>query len=479
VPFGIGPRHGFLHTIVGNEVSVMEKTKLLLVEDNQGLREQLKWALTDLYEVYEADSKETCCAVFDSAAPSIVCLDMGLDNVPDRGLEIIDTLLTKNRTVKIIVVTANTNEKLGPESIKKGAFDFLSKPVDVDRLRIIIERGVRLLGFECSEEPAAGAEGMESTENFLMIGQSKPMLRVFEFIRKLGRTDVNVLITGESGTGKELCARAIHYHSSRRDHMFVPINCGAIPENLIESELFGYVRGAFTGANTNKMGLIESADKGTLLLDEIGEMPKNLQVKLLRFLEDQKVQRLGDTVFRTVNVRIIAATNKKNFNAEVEGGSGLRSDLYYRLNEFRIDLPSLRERSDDVPHLAAYIIEKNRVRFNIPKLKLSPRSEKVLLNYSWPGNIRELENKLNRAAITCVNQTIEPEDLELSTSSFTQISFKEARDMFEKEFITHALRKSDYNISEAAKTIGLSRPTFYDLLKKHDIQLRTEKFIQD
>jgi DNA-binding NtrC family response regulator len=208
-------------------------------------------------------------------------------------------------------------------------------------------------------------------------------------------------------------------------------------------------------------------------------MPKNLQVKLLRFLEDQKVQRLGDTVFRTVNVRIIAATNKKNFNAEVEGGSGLRSDLYYRLNEFRIDLPSLRERADDIPLIAAYIIEKNRVRFNIPKLKLSPRSEKVLLFYSWPGNIRELENKLNRATITCANQTIEPEDLELSTSSFTQISFKEARDMFEKDFITHALRNADYNISEAAKTIGLSRPTLYDLLKKHDIQLRTEKFIQN
>jgi len=457
----------------------MDKVKVMLVEDNHALREQLKWALADIYEIVEADTMESCRLMFERSAPSIICLDMGLDNIPDRGLEIIDWLFLKNRFVKIIVITANTNEQLGPESIKKGAFDFLSKPVAIERLRIIIERACRMLDFERKDESAAAPEGMESTEDFLMVGNSKPMLRVFEFIRKLGRTDVNVLITGESGTGKELCARAIHYHSNRRDQMFVPINCGAIPENLIESELFGYVRGAFTGANTNKMGLIESADKGTLLLDEIGEMPKNLQVKLLRFLEDQKVQRLGDTVFRTVNVRIIAATNKKNFNAEVEGGSGLRSDLYYRLNEFRIDLPSLRERADDIPLIAAYIIEKNRVRFNIPKLKLSPRSEKVLLFYSWPGNIRELENKLNRATITCANQTIEPEDLELSTSSFTQISFKEARDMFEKDFITHALRNADYNISEAAKTIGLSRPTLYDLLKKHDIQLRTEKFIQN
>jgi two-component system NtrC family response regulator len=404
---------------------------------------------------------------------------MGLDNIPERGLEIIDRLILKNRMVKIIVITANTSEKLGPESIKKGAFDFLSKPVDVERLRIIIERACRMLGFERIGEPAAAADGMESSENFLMVGKSKPMLRVFDYIRKLGQTDVNVLITGESGTGKELCARAIHFQSNRRDQTFVPINCGAIPENLIESELFGYVRGAFTGANTNKTGLIETADKGTLLLDEIGEMPKNLQVKLLRFLEDQKVQRLGDTTFKTVNVRVIAATNKRNFNAEVEDGSGLRSDLFYRLNEFRVDLPSLREREDDIALIAEYIINKNRVRFNAPRLKLSPRAQQVLLVYSWPGNIRELENKLNRATIICVNQTIEPEDLELSTSSFTQLSFKEARDMFEKEFITRTLKKAEYNISEAAKNVGLSRPTFYDLLKKHDIQVKVEKGIRE
>lgn len=456
----------------------MNKTKLLLVEDNQGLREQLKWALTDLYNVYEADSMDACCAVFDSCCPTIVCLDMGLDNIPDRGMEIIDWLITKKRDIKIIVITANTNEKLGPESIRKGAFDFLSKPIDIDHLRFIIERAVRLIGLESIDTASTETEGIESTENFLMVGKSKSMLRVFDFIRKLGKTDVNVLITGESGTGKELCARAIHYHSNRCNQIFVPINCGAIPENLIESELFGYVRGAFTGANTNKIGLIESADNGTLLLDEIGDMPRNLQVKLLRFLEDQKVQRLGDTALRDVNVRVIAATNKKNFNAEVEGGSGLRSDLYYRLNEFRIDLPSLHDRAEDIPLIASYIIEKNRTRFNIPKLKLSPRAEKMLEFYSWPGNIRELENILNRATITCVNETIEPEDLELSTSSFTQISFKEAREMFEKDFITHALKKAEYNISEAAKDIGLSRPTFYDLLKKYDIKIRTEKSIQ-
>jgi two-component system, NtrC family, response regulator len=456
----------------------MEKIKLMLVDDNQGLREQLKWALLDIYEIVEADSMETCCAMFERHDPQIVCLDMGLDNIPDRGLEIIDRLILKKRSVKIIVITANTNEKLGPESIKRGAFDFLSKPIDVGQLRIIIERACRINDFEKKDDSNAISEGLESTEEFLMVGKSESMLRVFEYIRKLGQNNVNVLVTGESGTGKELCARAIHYHSNRRDNMFVPINCGAIPENLIESELFGYVRGAFTGANTNKTGLIESADKGTLLLDEIGDMPTNLQVKLLRFLEDQKIQRIGDTTYRSVDVRVIAATNKKNFNTETEKGNGLRSDLYYRLNEFRIDLPSLKERSDDIPLISEYIIKKNQKRFNLPKLKLSPRAEKVLLMYSWPGNIRELENKLNRAAITCVNQTIEPEDLELAESSLSGSSLKEARDMFEKEFVIRALKKADYNISDAAKAIDISRPTLYDLLKKHGIQFHIEKSIE-
>lgn len=455
----------------------MEGTKLLLVEDNEGLRDQMKWALTDAYEILEAGTMIQCLEVFERTMPPIVCLDMGLDNIPDQGLSIIDTLLLKDRSVKIVVITANTNEQLGPLSIKKGAFDFLSKPVDIDQLRVILARASRLHGFETAEISKPDSLGLESTENFFMVGKSRPMLRVFEFIRKLGQTDVNVLITGESGTGKELCARAIHYHSSRRDQMFVPINCGAIPENLMESELFGYMRGAFTGANTNKAGLIESANGGTLLLDEIGEMPRNLQVKLLRFLEDQKVQRLGDTAFKTVNVRVIAATNKRNFNADSEGSTGLRSDLFYRLNEFRIDLPPLRERDEDIVVIAQTVIERNRKRFNSPKLSLSLRAQQIISLYSWPGNVRELENKLNRAAITCVNQIIEPEDLDMSASSFSQLSFKEARDMFEKDFITHAIRKADYNISETAKAIGLSRPTLYDLIKKHGIQIATEKQI--
>jgi len=305
-----------------------------------------------------------------------------------------------------------------------------------------------------------------------MVGQSPAMEAVLSVIRKLSQTDVTVLITGESGTGKELCARAIHYLSPRKTKSFVPINCGAIPDTLIESELFGYVKGAFTGATSSKEGLIVSADGGTLLLDEIGEMPLQLQVKLLRFLEDQNVQRIGDTSLRKVDVRIIAATNGKNLDKE---GSPLRNDLYYRLSEFHIELPPLRKRGDDIILLARSIIEKNRNKFGAPTLHLSPRAEKVLMNYSWPGNVRELENKLSRATIICSNQTIEPEDLQLSVSNtLGSISFTDARKAFEKEYLLNLLQRVDYNISEAAQLAGITRPTLYTMMKKLDIRLHTE-----
>ncbi|MBD3319788.1 MAG: response regulator, partial [Chitinivibrionales bacterium] len=375
--------------------------KLLLVEDNDGLREQMKWALNDEYEVLEADSSSTCLDIFHSDAPGIVCLDLGLDNIPEKGLELIDPLLTFDRQVKIIVITAHTGDELGPQAIAKGAFDYLRKPVDIDELKVLLNRARRHIEMG-RPDPGVSADAMETGPDFEMIGECAAMKSIFETIKKLSRAEVNVLITGESGTGKELCARAIHFHSARNGQPFVPINCGAIPETLLESELFGYVKGAFTGANTDKKGLIESANNGSLFLDEIADMPKHLQVKLLRFLEDQSFQRLGDTNPHNSDVRIIAATNKKDFG---DNDESMRSDLYYRLSEFEIHLPPLREREQDIILLARRAIEKYRSKFNLPKLKLSKRAEKMLLNYGWPGNIRELDNKLSRAAITCLNQT--------------------------------------------------------------------------
>jgi two-component system NtrC family response regulator len=451
---------------------------ILIVDDNTGLREQMKWAFCNDYRVFEAGTVNECLSCFQQHHPGVVLLDMGLDNVPDKGLELIDALIGIERRTKILVITANTSNALGPEAVRRGAFDFLNKPVDIDHLQLLVQRAQRMLSLEMAgNEESKNRSKLQIENNFFMIGASQPMTRIFGLIPKIAETDVNVLITGESGTGKELCARAIHYHSKRRNGPFVPINCGAIPENLIESELFGYVKGAFTGANTDKIGLIEIANEGTLLLDEIGEMPKNLQVRLLRFLEDQKVQRLGGTEFKKVDVRIVAATNSKEIN-DTGSQRGLRSDLFYRLSEFQIELPPLRERANDVLEIAHSIIERNRTKFGLQKLSLSLRAEQALLHYTWPGNVRELENKLSRAAITCVNQVIEPEDLSLSASSAVGLSLKDARDIFEREFIINVLRQTQYNISEAAKIAGISRPTLYDLMKKHSIKLEKETIIK-
>ena len=447
--------------------------QLFIVEDNQSLRENMKWALKAEYSILEADSSASCIELLDNNSPAIVCLDMGLDNDPVKGLQLIDEILLRNRFTKIIIITANTQTHLGPESVQKGAFDFFNKPVDIELLKVVIKRAVQRYEFEQQDIPAtAENEEPDGALTTSMVGQSPAILEIYSVIRKLSKTDVSVLITGESGTGKEICARAIHYLSPRKTKSFVPINCGAIPENLIESELFGYVKGAFTGATANKEGLIVSADGGTLLLDEIGEMPAPLQVKLLRFLEDQNVQRIGDTTLRKVDVRIIAATNRKDLEKE---GSSLRNDLYYRLSEFHINLPPLRKRGDDILLIACSLIEKNRTKFSMPNLKLSPRAESALLSYSWPGNVRELENKLSKAAIVCSNQTIEPDDLQLSTTNtLGTLTLKEARNAFEREYLTNLLHRVDYNISEAASQAGITRPTMYDMMRKLDIKLHTE-----
>jgi two-component system NtrC family response regulator len=349
----------------GQESGLM---KLLLVEDNEGLREQMKWALRGAYEIVEAGSSSACMEVALRERPLLVCLDMGLDNIPDKGLDIIDALISKNRRVKIVVITAHTSETLGSQAIHRGAFDYLKKPVDIDQLNVILSRAERMISFETMPVEALNSPGVESAPDQYVIGSCDKMQEIFKIIKKCAGAEVNVLITGESGTGKEVCARAIHYNSNRREYPFVPINCGAIPETLMESELFGYVKGAFTGATADKKGLIQSAENGTLFLDEIGDMPKNLQVKLLRYIDTQTFQPLGSTELRTSDVRIVAATNR---SVLVEENSVLRSDLYYRLSEFEIHLPLLQERGDDVILLSNKIIERNREKFNMPRLAMS------------------------------------------------------------------------------------------------------------
>jgi two-component system NtrC family response regulator len=485
-----------------------EMAKLIIVEDDQGLREQMKWALGEEFQVLEADTLESTLTNLQAENPPLVCLDLGLEGRSDRGLEVIDAVLTADRGCKIVVVTGNGDGSLGKEAIRRGAFDFLPKPLDIEGLRGVLERALRIheledeveesepwspsrspaLANETSATPgqdsrtpghaswtpgnASWTPGSPIDSETPMLGESEPMRAIFSILRRLASTDVSVLITGESGTGKELCARAIHNQSRRSNAPFVPINCGAIPENLLESELFGYVRGAFSGADADKPGLIEAAHRGTLFLDEIGDMPQPLQVKLLRFLQDQRLQRLGETRGRALDVRIIAATNKSNISGS--DGSALRSDLYYRLSEFEVALPPLRDRGRDVILLSHAILERNRQRFGQPRLRLSSRAEKAILAYGWPGNVRELENRLNRASITCRGQVIEDEDLQLHEGVDGNLSYREARKMFEKNLLQNALRRSGGNVSLAARTVGVTRPTFYDMMKKTGIFVRQE-----
>jgi two-component system NtrC family response regulator len=445
-------------------------TKLILVEDDAALRDQLKWALRENYEVLEADSLETAKKLLaeESGSP-LICLDLGLEGRSDRGLDVIDAILSADRTAKIIVITGQPDGALAREAIRRGAFDILEKPLDMGKLGSSLERAHRLRALE--SEPDEPPSWTPVADQQAMLGESPPMKSLFATLHRLAQTDVNVLITGESGTGKELCARAIHEGGPRARHAFVPIHCGAIPETLLESELFGYVKGAFSGADEDKAGLIETAHRGTLFLDEIGDMPPALQVKLLRFLQDKRLQRLGETKSRVVDVRVIAATNHPVLTGE---DGALRGDLYYRLSEFEVRVPSLRERGRDVLVLSEAILAKNRTRFGRPRLRLSSRAEKALLAHGWPGNVRELENRLNRASIVADGHVIEDADLELDGSGDATQSYREARKQFEKNLLLNALRRANGNVSLAARTVGVTRPTFYDMMRKTGIWVRAE-----
>ena len=445
----------------------MKKAKLLLVEDDQGFREQLKWALNEDYQVLEADSFVGSVDVFQKEGPTAVCLDMKLENRPQRGLEIIDSLISLNRRVKIIVITGSNSKTLGQKAIEKGACDYLTKPIDINELKVLLSRAFRVTAFE--ESASYRSDTHAEFEEPVIVGKSRAVKHIIEQIKRVSTTDVSVLITGESGTGKDLCAHAIHYYSPRKNDPFIPINCGAIPESLMESELFGYVKGAFTGANSDKIGLLESANHGTVFLDEIGDIPRNHQVKLLRFLQDMKIQRVGDVHSQKLDVRIIAATN--NAPSAITKNGTLRNDLYYRLSEFEIHIPSLRERKEDIIPLAKHIIEIDRVRFNHPELRISKKAQNRLMNYPWPGNIRELKNRLNRASINCHNQVIEEEDLDFSPTTNQRCPLTDTKRLLEKDTVLDALKMTNHNITQAAKRIGVSRPTLYRLVNKHHISV--------
>jgi two-component system, NtrC family, response regulator len=443
------------------------KPRLLVVDDDEDLRTQMKWALAQDYEVVLAEDRQSALKAFQKKKPDVVTLDLGLPPLPasvEEGFATLSEILTLNPLAKIIVITGRGEKEHALKAVADGAYDFLHKPVQIDELKVVLKRAIYLAGLEQEhrdmqdELSHGGFQGM--------LGSSPQMQEVFATIRKVAPSEVPVLITGDSGTGKELVARAIHNLSSSKNGPFIPINCGAIPENLIESELFGHERGAYTGAHVQRKGKIEMAQSGTLFLDEIGELPLALQVKLLRFLQEQTVERIGGREMIRVDTRVLTATNRDIKEAMTNGS--FREDLYFRIGVITIQLPPLRERKGDVPLLAQAFLGRYAKEARKKLTGFTREAIAAIGNYGWPGNVRELENKIKRAVVMAEGTKVKPEDLEMGNSEEKQpmMGLKEAREALEKKMVLDALARNQDSISQTADELGISRPTLYDLMNK-------------
>ncbi len=440
---------------------------LLLVDDDEAIRTQMKWALSADYEIVFAEDRAGAVENFKKKKPAVTLLDLGLPprpTDPDEGLATLAELKALDEMAKVIVISGQGEKKNALEAVAAGAYDFLCKPVDPDELKLLLKRCIYLADLEREYRKAKENQRVTVFED--MMGTSPQMQGVFSFIRKVATTTAPVLLLGESGTGKEMAALAIHRRGPRKDGPFVPINCNAIPENLLESELFGHEKGSFTGATMQRVGLVETAKGGTLFLDEIGELPSSIQVKLLRYLQEQRFQRVGGRQELTSDARIIAATNV-DLKAGINQGS-FREDLYFRLAVLVISLPPLRERGDDAVLLAQEFLQKYAAQNGKANIAFVPEALRAINRHPWPGNVRELQNRIKRAVIMADSRRITEKDLELSTgigfSSSTTL--KEARENVEREMVQRALKRHLGRISSAAAELGISRPTLYELMER-------------
>ncbi|MBI5691755.1 MAG: PEP-CTERM-box response regulator transcription factor [Verrucomicrobia bacterium] len=446
------------------------KPKLLLVEDDEEIRTQMRWALSSEYETLLAGDRAGAVSAYRAHRPTVVLLDLGLPPEPAspaEGLATLGELRALDPTAKIVIVSGQGEKANALHAIGSGAYDFFTKPVEMDELKLLLKRCYHVASLEREYATLQAKLRADSFED--LIGSGARMQLCFESIRKVATTNAPVLILGESGTGKEMTARAVHRRSARRDGPFVAINCSAIPENLIESELFGHEKGAFTGAHTQRKGRIEHAEGGTLFLDEIGEIPLAIQVKLLRFLQEQTLERVGGRQEIEVETRVIAATNA-DLKKKMADGS-FREDLFYRLAVVQINLPPLRERDDDAVLLAKAFLQRFSEENERPGMTFTPEAIRALREHAWPGNVRELQNRVRRAVIMADGKKIGAADLELSASLGAKgTTLREAREKLERELVTDALRRSGGKISAAANDLGVSRPTLYELLEKLGIQ---------
>jgi two-component system NtrC family response regulator len=449
----------------------MTKPKLLVVDDEEAIRNQMRWALADEYDVLLAEDRPSALEQMKQARPDAVLLDLGLPPAPrdaTEGLLALGELLAADRQAKVIVITGNHDRANALRAVEQGAFDFFSKPADLQEVRVVLKRALRLAQLERENDALRRRLGEHGFED--IIGESAPMQKVFAVIRKVATTDASVLIVGESGTGKELVAQAIHRSGDRRDGPFVVINCGAIPETLLESEVFGPEKGSFTHADARRKGKFEYADNGTLFLDEIGELPPSLQVKLLRFLQDHRIERVGGRELIPLNVRVIAATNRDLKRAVAEGR--FRDDLYFRLGIVTIAMPPLRERGHDAMLLARTFLQRFIGQYHKEVRGFSADADAAIRASSWPGNVRELEHRVKRGVIMADGPMISAQDLELETPTEASPTrpLREVRDEAERRHVEATLNRCGGNISRAAVELGVSRPTLHELIKKYGLR---------
>jgi two-component system NtrC family response regulator len=450
----------------------MNKTRLLVIEDDEEICTQLKYALREDYALWFAHDRTEALTLFNDVRPALITLDLGLPPSPnsaEEGLAVLEEILRSMPSTKIVVLTGNTDRQNALKAVELGAFDYHGKPIDLAQFKVVLQRAAYLHGLELETE--GQIQAVESSTRFEeILGNTAQMREIFGMVKRVAMTDATVLIEGESGTGKELLARAIHAKSIRHERPFVPINCGAIPETLLESELFGHEKGAYTGAHIQRKGKLEVAAGGTLFLDEIGEMSPPLQVKLLRFLQEREIERVGGRERLRLDVRIVAATNKI-LKSEIQTGR-FRQDFYYRLSVVTITLPPLRERGEDIILLANAFLRHSCREYG-RKVRFSREALHALMEYSWPGNIRELENRVQRAVIMARGRFIEPSDVGMDVPSPPQFpKLREVRTRAEREALVDALIKTKGNISQAARELGVSRPTFHSLLDKHHVNAR-------
>jgi len=448
--------------------STTSKPILLIVEDDAGLQSQLRWHF-DQYETIVADNRQDAIAALRLHEAAVIIQDLGLppdEDGVDEGFKCIQDILRISPNSKVIVMTGKTDRDNALRAVAMGAYDFYQKPVDPNTLDLIVQRAFHIHELEdynrrislSQQEPLEG-----------LITNDPQLLKICRQLEKISPTTVTCTLLGESGTGKEVMARAIHQLSPRKTKRFVAINCAAVPENLIESELFGYEKGAFTGANKTTIGKVETANEGTLFLDEIGDMPLNLQAKLLRFLQERVIERVGGRSEIPVDVRVICATNK-NLEEMVKVGS-FREDLFYRICEMTVIIPPLRNRLGDKVLLARHFKLKFAKEHGQNVTGFTPDAIAAVENYSWPGNIREMENKIKRAVIMADGKHITREDLGLAEAGELSLNLRHVRQEAERGAILRSLSMTDNNISAAAKLLGVTRPTFYDLIKKYDMNL--------